>query len=175
MDRSLSDGAIGAMILVMPDGGPFFRGEGVSARSFVDFFASELVPAVDRRWRTAPDRTARAVGGISLGGLRALEIAAARPDQFVAAGGHSAALSRASARTLAPSLAQGDVRVWLDVGERDGFVAGGQALADALTRRGDDVALQLGPGGHDRPYWTAHLAEYLRFYSDSVDARARAR
>jgi hypothetical protein len=34
-----------------------------------------------------------------------------------------------------------------------------------------DVRWHPAAGAHGRPYWSAHLPGYLRFYSDALDAR----
>ena len=134
-DRLLADGQIQPMILVMPDGGPTFKASATS-RTFDEFFATELVPAVDSQWRTIPRREARAVGGISLGGLRALEIAAANPGLLSAAGGHSAALSSADADRLASRLIAAETALYLDVGKDDPCARGTRPSLPRFNRRG---------------------------------------
>jgi enterochelin esterase-like enzyme len=169
MDAALGSGAVGPMILVLPDGGPKFTGDGHATRSFDDYVASELVPAVDRRWHTAPERTGRAIGGISLGGRHALEIAADHPSLVAAAGGHSTTVAP-SPDQMAARLAAAEIPIYLDDGESDGLFAVDKALAQSLRRRGADVRWNPAEGKHARSYWTAHLPDYLRFYSDVLGA-----
>ena len=168
MDAALGSGAVGPMILVLVDGGPKFTGDGNVTTSFDDYFASELVPAVDRRWRTVPERTGRAIGGVSLGGRYALEIAADHPSLVAAAGGHSTVAH--SPDQLAARLAAAGIPIYLDVGKSDGLFASDEALARSLRRRGADVRWNPAEGEHARPYWAAHLPDYLRFYSDALGA-----
>jgi enterochelin esterase-like enzyme len=40
-----------------------------------------------------------------------------------------------------------------------------EAFAAALEAHDLKPAFHLYPGGHDRPYWRAHTAEYLAFYA----------
>jgi enterochelin esterase-like enzyme len=169
MDSALASGAVGPMILVLPDGGPKFTGDGNVPTSFDDYVASELIPAVDRRLRTVPDRTGRAIGGISLGGRHALVIAADQPSLVAAAGGHSSTVTR-SPDQLAARLAAADIPIYLDAGESDGLFDDDEAFAGSLRRRGADVRWNPAEGEHARPYWTAHLPDYLRFYSDALGA-----
>jgi enterochelin esterase-like enzyme len=168
MDAALGSGAVGPMILVLADGGPKFTGDGNVATSFGDYMASELVPAVDRRWRTVPERMGRAIGGVSLGGRYALEIAADRPSLVAAAGGHSTTVH--SPDQLAARLAAAEIPIYLDVGESDGLFATDEALVESLRRQGADVRWNPAEGEHARSYWTAHLPDYLRFYSDALGA-----
>jgi enterochelin esterase-like enzyme len=165
MDAALGSGAVGPMILVLADGGPSFTGDGSVATSFSDYVASELMPDVDRRWRTVPGRAGRAIGGISLGGRHALEFAADHPSLVAAAGGHSPTVPASPDR-----LAAAGIPIYLDVGESDGLFASDEALARSLRRRGADVRWNPAEGEHARPYWSAHLPDYLRFYSDALGA-----
>ena len=49
---------------------------------------------------------------------------------------------------------------------------GQAALLSADLRRLDaDVRWHPAPGQHGRAYWSAHLPDYLRFYSDALGAR----
>jgi enterochelin esterase-like enzyme len=165
MDAALAAGTVGPMILVLPDGGPMFEGDGSVPRSFDDYLADELVPDVDRRWRTVPQRAGRAIGGVSLGGRHALEFAAEHPDLVAAVGGHSTTVPHAPA-----DLAAAGIPIYLDDGESDGLFDDDSALVRELTRRGADVEWHPAAGGHDRSYWRAHLTDYLRFYSDALGA-----
>lgn len=99
--RLRATGAIGPMILVMPglasddnavpgmltdfrspqlvDGAP-----GVGTGMFQRYFFDELIPHVDRHFRTIP--AARSIAGFSLGGYMAVKAAALRPEHFVSVG-----------------------------------------------------------------------------------------
>ena len=59
---------------------------GLGRAQFEDYFLRELMPYIDRRFRTIPD--ARAVDGFSLGGFMAIKIAAQYPELFRSAGGY---------------------------------------------------------------------------------------
>jgi enterochelin esterase-like enzyme len=166
MDNALGSGAVGPMLLVLVDGGPKFDGDGRATRSFDDYLAAELIPDVDHRWRTLAERRGRAVGGVSLGGRHALEFAAGHPSLVAAAGGHSTTVPRSP-----DALAAARIPIYLDVGEGDGLYDDDAALARQLHRLGADVRWHPAAGAHGRPYWSAHLPEYLRFYSDALDAR----
>lgn len=163
MDAGIRAGTIRPMILVMVDGGPMFTGDGDVPLSFEDFLVSELMPDVDHRWRTVADRSGRAIGGVSLGGRHALEFAADHPGLVAAVGGHSATVPGSPSR-----LAAAGMPIWLDVGTRDGLFPADEALARYLQQHGADVQWHPAFGEHGRPYWRAHLPEYLRFYSRTL-------
>jgi len=168
MDTAVAAGEVAPMILVLADGGPKFAGDGSVSGRFDDWFASDLVPSVDRRWLTRAQRSGRALGGVSLGGRHALAIAATHPDLAVAVGGHSTTVANLPDRTP-ERLAAAGTSVYLDVGRDDGLFADDEAFAGSLRRAGADVRWNPAEGAHLPSYWSAHLPDYLRFYSDALD------
>lgn len=89
----LARGQIGEMIVVMPDcftrlGGSQYINSTAVGR-YEDYLLEELVPFVDRRYRTKPDAAHRAVVGKSSGGYGALVHAMRHPEVFGAAAAHS--------------------------------------------------------------------------------------
>jgi enterochelin esterase-like enzyme len=166
MEEALASGAVGPMLLVLVDAGPTFEGNGSATTSFDDYLADELIPDVDHRWRTVAERSGRAVGGVSMGGRHALEFAASHPGLVAAAGGHSTTIPRSH-----KALAAAKIPIYLDVGESDGLYDDDAALARQLRRLDADVRWHPAPGTHGRAYWSAHLPDYLRFYSEALGAR----
>jgi S-formylglutathione hydrolase FrmB len=57
-----------------------------------DFFVKEFVPQMERRFRLIGDRSARAIGGISMGGYGALRFAFKYPRMFTSVAVHMPAL-----------------------------------------------------------------------------------
>lgn len=161
-DAGIGSDRIRPPIIVMPDGGETFHSGLSGAPSFEDYLLDSLLPDVERRWRTAAGRANRAIGGISLGGGTALQIAAAFPQDFGSVGGHSPTVGDPTG--LAAQLGRADERIYLDVGDQDALRGSDEALAAALTDLGVDHEFHLSEGAHEESYWTAHLAEYLAFY-----------
>jgi poly(3-hydroxybutyrate) depolymerase len=171
-----------APIVAFPDGGDdsywHDRGDG----RWGAYVAREVIPRVVERYGTDPRRVA--IGGISMGGFGAYDIARLNPDRFCAVGGHSPALWRSGAETApgafddAADFARHDVigaaergqlpdaALWIDIGESDPFVPGVEAFASVAPA----IRLRRWPGGHDDDYWHEHWPDYARFY-----ARALAR
>lgn len=163
-DRAILNGDIAPMILITTDGGPGYS-SGRDGVTFDQYLVDELVPRVDSTYRTIQDRGGRAVGGISMGGGRALHIAAAAPTMFAAVGGHSPVVNNPG--ELAAALSQGDVSVWLDAGQGDYLRDGSEDLAARLRDLDASVEVAFPEGGHDRDYWRKHLSDYLGFYDDT--------
>lgn len=144
----------------------------------------EAIPDAVRRFHARADRIA--IGGISMGGYGALHLAALRPREFCAVGGHSAALyqsfgaSPPVAFDNAADFARNNIfraarqgrfdrlPVWIDVGLNDPFFDADAAFVSLLQARGVDVSYHAWAGRHTASYWDAHMAEYLRFYVSAL-------
>jgi enterochelin esterase-like enzyme len=139
----------------------------------------EVIPAALSRSHADPGRVA--IGGISMGGFGALDLARLAPRRFCAVGAHSAALwfrgadTPAGAFDDAEDFARHDLirfagtralypsEVWIDVGRQDPFLQAETALARELRSRGTRVRLVIHAGGHGG--WSGRMGEYLRFYA----------
>jgi S-formylglutathione hydrolase FrmB len=139
----------------------------------------EAIPAARERLDTDPRK--EAIGGFSMGGFGALDLA--RQRRFCAVGAHSPALWEGGGQTpegafddaedferndvlelaqARPGLFRG-ARVWLDVGRDDSF-------RDNTVRLGAliDAPAKTPPGEHSTAYWREHVDEYLRFYEEAL-------
>jgi S-formylglutathione hydrolase FrmB len=144
----------------------------------------EVIPQAIRRLHADPRRVA--IGGISMGGFGALDIARLHPGRFCAVGAHSGALwelggdSAPGAFDDAQDFARHDVLayargarpyagtpVWVDVGTDDPFRSADAALARSLRGK-TTVELHVWPGGHDGSYWAGHWNRYLAFYAGAL-------
>jgi S-formylglutathione hydrolase FrmB len=141
----------------------------------------EVIPAGVARSHADPRRVA--IGGISMGGFGALDLARIAPKRFSAVGAHSAALwfrggdTPAGAYDDAEDFARHDVirfaakqrlygmPVWIDVGRDDPFAKADIALAHELRAHGESVQLNVHSGGHSG--WSGRMAEYLHFYAQA--------
>ena len=89
----MSQGKIGKFIVVMPEGGNSFYVNSYDGHErYEDFFIQELIPAIDRKYRTIANRETRGISGVSMGGYGALHLGMKHPDVFGSASAHSAAL-----------------------------------------------------------------------------------
>jgi S-formylglutathione hydrolase FrmB len=164
--------------IVFPYGGDHSYWHNRSDGQWGSYVISEVIPTALRTLHADPRRVA--IGGISMGGFGAYDIALAEPSRFCAVAGHSAALW-VSAGATAPGAfddatdfhrhdvigwarshraAYGRAQLWLDGGDADPFHQADEAFARALG-----VRMHVWPGGHDSDYWNAHWRDYLRFYA----------
>jgi enterochelin esterase-like enzyme len=175
-----------APIIAFPDGGQDSYWHDRRTGSWGAYVMREVIPQVNKRFHPDPRRLA--IGGISMGGFGAYDLALKYPGRFCAVGGHSPALWLHGADTApgafddAADFARNDViatvrsnpdafgsaRVWNDTGNGDPFLISDVAFADALHAGGANLTSQRWPGGHDRSYWDRHWVQYLRFYANAL-------
>jgi S-formylglutathione hydrolase FrmB len=111
LDRLIESGAVPSMLVVMPGMGDSWYVDDPTPGAvglMETAFLADLIPAIDRQWRSGDDRAGRAVAGLSMGGFGALRFAMLRPDLFAAAASLSGALltdARAADSDWAPWLA----------------------------------------------------------------------
>ena len=188
LDRLIDSGFIEPMIVVLPFGAQgYWVNHADGGPQWSDYVTDEVVPYVDREFRTDKRRERRAIGGLSMGGHGALQMAFRRPDLFAVAGAHSPTIrpyeesptffgnqkhfASYDPLTLATtSTGAMKVTTWVDLGNEDKFRASTAKLRDALTARGAELHFNVFEGEHEGWYWMGYLPEYLRFYSRALYA-----
>jgi enterochelin esterase-like enzyme len=185
MFAALAPQGVRAPDIVFPDGGEDSYWHNRAGGRWSSYVLDEVIPAAVHLVGADPRRIA--IGGISMGGFGALDIARLHPGRFCAVGGHSAALWFAGADTAAgafddaqdfahhdviaaarASNPYGPLPIWLDVGTDDPFRAADVALAAELRADHAEVALHVWPGGHEGSYWASHWSSYLAFYASAL-------
>jgi S-formylglutathione hydrolase FrmB len=94
LDAMIADGRVAPMIVVMPEAGNSWYVDSKSIGGPGDYetaIAADLVAEVDKTLRTKPDRWARGIGGLSMGGFGALRLAFHEPFRYGAAAAFSGA------------------------------------------------------------------------------------
>jgi enterochelin esterase-like enzyme len=198
-NKAIIDGIATPMIIVMPDANTGQRGYFNSPDGkwrYEDFFFQELVPYIEKNYRTKTEKRYRAIAGLSMGGGGTLMYAMHHPDKFSAACPLSAyigPLSLAEARTHwgantsdisdstlnvyyqqhnALSLVQQindkeAVRWYIDCGDDDFLYEGNCLLHMSLRKREIAHEFRVRDGAHNWTYWRQALPEVLRFVSMS--------
>ncbi|MCX6938565.1 MAG: alpha/beta hydrolase family protein [Verrucomicrobia bacterium] len=80
------------LIVVMPDGYRSFYTRPPAGPDFAAHIGVELPDCIERHFQARPERSARAVGGLSMGGYGALRVGLAHADRFCSANSHSGAV-----------------------------------------------------------------------------------
>ncbi|MDB4980810.1 MAG: putative esterase [Myxococcales bacterium] len=133
LDRLVDSGAMGEVIVVAPDGFSAWGGgqylDSPVHGGHETHLTTELVPLIDRRFRTS---AARAIGGRSSGGFGALVLAMRHPELFAAVASHAGDMY--FELSVLP-----DVPVVVRTLRRHGGVAGFLAhFSRAVVKRADD-------------------------------------
>jgi enterochelin esterase-like enzyme len=128
-----------------------------------------LLPAVEAEYPVATSAEERAIGGISRGGVWALEIGMRHPEVFSTVTAFSPALSvnYAPAQYDPLVLAAGEGpfpdRFYLAAGATDWARPMSERLAEILAAHGRPTKLDIVPGGHDQEAWLAALPGLLTY------------
>jgi len=171
-EKGIQAGTVPPCILVLPRGGEWlFVGTSGGAVSFESQIIMDLLPHIDQVYRTIPSPDARAIGGISRGGVWSLEIAMMHPDLFSTVGAHSPALAVNLAGPshdpfyLLSRPGVSGLRIYLDSGDVDWTRSSTQSLHEALGTAGIANVYTQHTGGHNDALWSENVAEYLLFYT----------
>jgi enterochelin esterase-like enzyme len=168
VDRLSAVGKIAPMIIVMP----YDRYGGLSDESnFGKVVADELLPLIDKTYRTLADRKFRAVGGLSRGAGWSVHLGLVYWSLFGALGAHSPAIFYPDAQRMRIYLddipPQSMPRIYIDVGERDRpeILDAAYWFEKLLDERDIPHDWYLFSGFHNEDYWQAHVEEYLLWYA----------
>ena len=187
-DRLIAAGVIQPMLIVFPNAdASYYVNNATRGTRWSDYLVEDVVADVDARFRSLPGPESRAVGGLSMGGDGALQLAIRFPEVFGVAGAHSPSsrllFEHAAADVYGTEqffrahnpfwLAQHapgvhGLTLWIDVGDEDPWRWNASAIHFALEARGVVHEFALLPGIHDADYWIANLDQYLDFYSRAL-------
>jgi enterochelin esterase-like enzyme len=181
MDNLIAEGKTKPMIIVNPLGyaragvglgpeapaaapaaGP---GAGVGGGAFGKDLLDDVVPYVEKTFRTLPGADNRAIGGLSMGGGQTAAIGFSHPDFFhyiviMSAGSQNAAETYPDFFNNAAATNKKIKLLWMGVGKDDTLVgAGAKALDESLTAKGITHTFRQTEGRHEWVVWRHHLNE----------------
>ena len=169
-DQLIAASEIPPLIIVMP----YDRSGSLqpTESNFAKAIVSDLVPMIDRTFRTKPDRVHRAVGGLSRGGGWAIHFGMVYWDIFGKVGGHSPAVFYTDAeqmRSLINNIPKGSYpKIFLDIGVRDRpeILRAAIWFEKLLDEKDIPHEWHLFSGFHNENYWTEHMRQYLSWYTE---------
>jgi enterochelin esterase-like enzyme len=168
------------MIVVMPNGSlprppstPGTPPDPAARAALQDRFTKELmkdvVPFVEKNYRTLTGRDNRAIAGLSMGGGQTTRVITTHPDQFayvaVWSAGVNPQISADFEQRNAAFLAGADKlnkqikHFSISVGDKDFALAGSKNLAELLKKNGIKHELNISGGGHTWINWRRYLNE----------------
>jgi len=193
------------LIVVCPEGMPlgWYLDSPVQPRSAVEtHLIRELIPRIDRDFRTLAARPGRVIAGFSMGGHGAITLAAKHPDLFASASSFGGILDLPrwpghwgldavlgplatkreawiahSALGLSGRFATeaAGMKLLLDCGLDDFALPGNRAFHQRLGELGVPHVYRERAGGHELDYCSRHLAEHLDFHCAAMKEAAAAR
>lgn len=161
LDNLIAAGKAKPMIVVMENGYAVRAGETPAPNSrgneaFPDVVVKDLIPEIDRSYRTQPDRLHRAIAGLSMGAGQAVRIAQANPNLFGYLGSFSGGGGSSDAEAF-----QGKWKVlWIGCGTGDRLHVSALALHQRLEKAGIPHTWWEGPGLHDWQVWRKSLYDF---------------
>jgi enterochelin esterase family protein len=139
-------------------------------RAFEEVVTAELIPKVDATYRTLADREHRALAGLSMGGMQALQIGLNRLDQFAyigsfsgpPLGGFNVSTSYNGAFRDTTAFNQKVRLLWLGAGtSEERFAAGVRSMHRALELAGVRHVVFESPGtSHEWQTWRRSLYDF---------------
>lgn len=181
-DLLMGAGTIPSFLIVLPQGDQEYWVDQVDGQRWGTYLAREVVAETDAKFRTRASARSRAIGGLSMGGHGAMQLAINFPGTWSVIGAHSPALRPlgdaptflgrgtdfAARDPRALIAAKPDIARtyswWIDDGDVDPWRAEALAIHDELDALG--IANEWHPyaGDHSAAYWSAHVADYLAYY-----------
>lgn len=164
------------------------NGQIINLGRYEDYFIKEIVPFIDKNYKTITNKRGRFIGGASAGGYAALNYGLRYPNLFSKIGGHMPALElqldpedvpyfntidiwekynplHIAKKCVIPS----DLQIYLDAGNKDEgeFYNGCLELYQILKNREVKVQNHVFEGHHNITYIKSNLEKYLIFYTAS--------
>ena len=182
------------LIIITPEGNNGWYTDSATTPSdkYESYLVQELIPDVDKRFRTIAERRGRAIAGFSMGGYGAIKFGFKHPELFAFVGSMSGAFdttSRTDDASIMETFGQVDSAIrksndvvrlaqefpseriallpyfYLDCGRDDPWLNSNQRFAEILAERKIPVEFRQLPGKHDWPYWDSQVREVLHVAS----------
>jgi len=171
LDNLIASKKAKPMIVVMPAGHTSLSGSkgGLGARDFERDFQNDIVPYVEKHYRTLNDRPSHAIAGLSMGGAQTLTIAIARPKDFAYVGVYSSGLLFGKGpdtdKAIKAGIADAEVRkglklLWFATGSEDFLLRQTRDTVALFKNSGNDPVFRETSGGHTWINWRLYLNEF---------------
>ncbi|MFN2491359.1 MAG: alpha/beta hydrolase [Pyrinomonadaceae bacterium] len=185
------------LIIVTPEGENGWHTDSATILSdqYETYILYEVIPDVEIRYRTIPDRRGRGIAGNSMGGYGALKFGLKHPEAFSFAASMSGALdanTRNDERSLkeifgepgSPTRNANDLNklarefpgerapllpyFYLDCGADDPWLTANRDFVNILLERKMVYEYRQPPGGHIWAYWDRQINEVLRVAAERM-------
>jgi enterochelin esterase-like enzyme len=166
-NQIINAGNANEMIIIMPDAGTDYDGYfnwGDKWR-YEDFFFTEFMPTVEKKYRIKADKEHRAIAGMSIGAMQAMHISANAPSTFGYVGLFSSMVHPVLRRSehssfykglkgkLATQFATPPLLYSIMIGKTDFYYPRMMMYANYLSSKGYSHEIHLTKGGHQWFNW----------------------
>jgi enterochelin esterase-like enzyme len=176
LDNLYAEGKIDPMVVVLPNGRAMVDdspGSNIFAEDKIAGFANfefelikDLVPFIDTAYSVKPDREARAIAGLSMGGGQALNFGLAHLDTFAWVGAFSPAPNTKAAASLIPDLIEDTAKIsalWISCGSEDDLLYVSQNTHDFMIQNNIDHYYLIESGkDHEWSVWKSGLYHFAQ-------------
>ncbi len=178
LDNLIAAGKAKPMIVVMPNGSmPLPPMNGMPNAQMMnqlrDLFSSELLkevmPYVEKNYRTLPNAENRAIAGLSMGGFQTLDVTLTHPELFNYVGVFSSGFFGATADEADtkyakvlndPNFNKGKKLFWVSIGKDDFVMDANKKTLALLDKHNIKYQYKESSGGHTWINWRQYLNEY---------------
>lgn len=187
-----------SLAIVMPQGFRGFYTNNHAGPRYLDYLLEDVIGTAERVLPLKRDRTARGIGGLSMGGYGALRAGLSHPDRFASIHSHSGAVlagtigqrkdgpmmssewlgifgekpagSDHDLVTLAQRAHAGPTKpkILIDCGVDDFLIEQNRGFEAELKSIGLEHNYREHPGAHTWDYWDLHIREALAFHADAM-------
>ncbi len=183
------------MIIVLPDAGTEWDGYfNMDGWAYETYFFEELIPFIDKTYRTLSNKENRALAGLSMGGGGATVYAQKHPEMFSSVYAMSALMGIEPGGGIPPRDKRGEelnrtvienhavrfvtnadeqtreelrsIRWFVDCGDEDFLLDVNLDFYQAMLEAKIPAELRVRDGGHDWEYWHSALYRALPFISN---------
>jgi enterochelin esterase-like enzyme len=177
LDNLIARGEVKPMIVVMPlgygtmaivrAGWERVRQPDLWKKNVTQFrgtLLDEVLPQVEKQYRVSPNRNARAIAGLSMGGAESLTVGLNDLDRFAWIGAFSSGgldTNYAAAFPNVNAKANDSLRLlWISCGKDDGLVKANRQFVQWLDAQGVKHTWTEVPGTHSWRVWRRNLAAF---------------
>jgi enterochelin esterase family protein len=178
LDNLIAAGKAKPMIVVMPNGSmpmppmtgmPNQQAMNQMRDQFTSELLKEVMPYVEKNYRTMTNRESRAIAGLSMGGFQTLDVTLTHPELFDYVGVFSSGFFGASADEADtkyakvlndPNFNKGKKLFWVGIGKDDFVMDANKKTLALLDKHNIKYQYKETAGGHTWINWRQYLNEY---------------
>jgi enterochelin esterase-like enzyme len=167
-DMLISNKEIPPVLIIFPFEKDYLKDAYLSR--YPDAIVQDLVPGISQLFNLKDGRKYHAIGGLSRGANWAVRIGLTDWQVFGRIGAHSFTTFQGDINLLPAWLEELPLdqvpEFSFDIGEKDIYFDYSDRFVRRLQSAGVPLIYEINAGGHNNNYWSSHVEEYLRWYTE---------